>query len=422
MVSQYVDYGCCNVVDGCRSLAYLKSANHTFSDPMCINTDVFNNCSCCITPDMDDYPSSGQFVSPVADPAPWYNPDDPRSQHYLGAMIYDQWKESQPYIRETIDTTTGGKTKRGKLKRKEIVARFILLVDDCCAIDFAKATFLNQFLCASTASGACELPSLIWHECYDSNNCDETSHSIRGFPRAAMTSINWIDDEIECCLGTIAEVTFSSELPWVYEMCPENIVTDLPIIAGEDVCKFCEEDCPEVEDPCVNQCLPLNINIPKVTLETCYCEPISIYRNCFAIPPDGRIGESTLKITINTGSGIMRNFRIKAYANKFGFTDPTYFRCETPCIDIAVAGPIKANSILEIDGVTRDVWLTCNNQKSSGRNWVESTDGSPFSWPDIACDGLLVCLESSAVVTSLGVAHTAPDATISIERLHRELR
>jgi hypothetical protein len=422
MPNQYVDYGCCNLVNGCRTLAYLKNANHVYGDPMCFNSNIYGNCSCCIELDGDDLPASGSFVSPVADPAPWYNADDPRSQHYLGAMIYDQWKESQPYSRETIDTGTGGRAKKAKLQRKEILVRFILLVDDCCAIPFAKATFLDQFICATSAEGACELPALHWHECYNTADCGDNQHSIRGFPRAAPTSVVWIDDEIDCCIGTIAEVTFTSELPWVYEVCPEVITTDYPIIGGDVECNICKPDCPPPSVACEPPCSPFAIDIPVDKLESCFCEPPAIYSNCFAIAPDNRIGDSTLVVKIYTGSSPLRNFRVKAYANKFGATNPEYFKCEEPCIDMAIAGPVPAYSIIEINGMTRDVWITCNNFRANARNWVESGDGGPFSWPDISCDGLLICLEGSGVEPEGQAPHTAADASISIDRYHRELR
>lgn len=421
-VNQYVDYGCCNIVDGCRTMAYMSTVNHPLSQGACLVGSAMQPCSCCVTPDEDDLPVSGSFVSPVLDPAPWYNVNDPRSGHYLGAMIYDEWTESQPYVRETVATTAGARAKRAKLQRKEVLARFILMVDDACAIDFAKAWFLNQFICSTEGGGACELPSLHWHECYDTADCNDNQHSIRGFPRAAVTNLDWIEDEIDACMGIIAEVTFAAEYPWVYEVCPETVVEDLLIIAGDSACTICEDPCPTLPDPYENPCSPLTIVLPEVQLDSCYCQPPGIYKNCFKIDEDGRIGESTLEIVIDAGSSIMKNFRIKGWANPLGTEDPDYFRCVDPCIDIGVAGPLAPYSKMRIDGTTRDVTITRNNTTVSGRNWVESGDGSPFSWPDISCSGLFLCLEASAVENDDGTVHTAPDATISIYRYHRELR
>ncbi len=422
MPNQYLDYGCCNIVDGCRTLAYAGAVNHAISDSLCTPGAIVSSCTCCVNPDPDDLPASGEFVSPMADPAPWYNALDPRSQHYFGAMIVS-WKESQPYLREAVDTTTGGRTKRAKLQRKEVVVRFMLVVDDCCAIDFAKAYFLNQFICASSGVGACALPPLHWHECYNKDNCQDFQHSMRGFSGAALTGLQWLDDEMSCCLGVIGEATFAAEFPWVYEVCPENIVTDQLIINGEPQCNFCKQDpCPEPAEACPNPCLPLAIDIPAVEFDVCYCEPFTSYRNCFTFMGDTRIGESTFIIKIFTGSSPMRNFRLRGWANPLGLTDPDLFYCQDTCFDYAFAGPIPANATIEIDGVNREIWITCNNVRSNGRSWVESLDGSPFQWPDVTCNGLLVCLDASAVTPLNGTPHTAADATVTIDRYHREIR
>lgn len=420
MPNQYLDYGCCNIVDGCRTLAYAKTVGHAIADPIYNPVSTMNSCNCCVTPSEEELPAGGAFVSPISDPAPWYEPTDPRSGHYLGAMIRS-WKESQPYLREAVDTTTGGRTKRAKLQRKEIAAQFVLFVDDPCAIEFAKTYFLNQFVCNSS-SDPCSLPTLEWHECYNPSSCDSDVHSMRGLVGVSLSSLNWLEDEIPSCYGIVCDVVFAAEKPWTYEMCPENIVEDLVIVTGEEICNICEDPCPALSTACENPCLPLAISIPKVEFSTCYCEPWAVKRQSFAINADPRTGESTLDISIFTGSYDMRNFRIKGWSKQTGSIDPNDYRCEDPCIDIVVPGPLPANSVIEVDGVTQEIWVTCNNVKQSGRSWVETPDGSPLTWPDISCDGLVIVLEASALVTAGGVPHTAPDATITIDRYHRELR
>ena len=421
MPSQFLTYGCCNLVDGCRTLSYLQTANHIFAPGVGAPNAGFSACGCCITPDEEEMPESGKFVSPAADPAPWYSASDPRSAHYFGPMILS-WKESQPYLRETLETRVGGKTKSPKLNRKEVVVRFMLCVDDACAIPFAKAHFLQRLTCTSSIEGACGLPDLEWHECYNPSDCNGTDYAIRGFSRAAATSIVWEEDEIPSCLGIIAEVTFTSELPWVYESCPTPVVADLPIVAGESFCNICKPECPIDEDPCVNTCGAGVVEPFRVNLRGCYCEPASLYRNCFTVTKDPRIGEGTLEIIVNVGSGIMRNLRVRAWPNPFGFTSGDDFLCVPPCFDIALAGPFPAYSVITIDGKARKSLLKCNNGTQNGRTWIESPDGQPFTWPDVGCDGLIVCLDASAMTTAEGVSHTADDATLTINQFHRELR
>lgn len=421
MPSQFINYGCCNLVDGCRTLAYLEYANHVFAPGVGGPNSGFTACGCCISPDLDEVPVGG-FKSPKLDPAPWYSASDPRSEHYFGPMLLS-WTESQPYLRETIETRVGGKAKSPKLKTKDVVARFLLNVDDACAIPFAKTHFLQRLICASTDQGACGLPSLEWHECYNPSNCNSPDYAIRGLPRAAATSVTWIDDEIPACLGTIAEVVFSSELPWVYEMCPDEIVVDeYPIVAGVSACNICIDECPPVEDPCVNECTPSIVEVPSVLVTGCYCEPASIYRNAFIVNPDSKVGDGTLEISVYTGSHPMRNLRVRAWPNPLGLTTFEEVRCTDPCFDIALPGPFPGDSTIVIDGKSRLSTLACNGGVQNGRSWIESPNGQPFNWPDIGCDGLLVVMDSSAMVTAAGVPHTADDAIITVKKFHRELR
>lgn len=421
MPSQFLVYGCCNIVDGCRTLAYLQNANHVFGPGIGAPNAGFNVCGCCITPDNDELPASGRFVSPVADPAPWYSASDPRSAHYFGAMIMS-WTETQPYLRETLETRIGGKAKSPKLNRKEVVARFLLAVDDGCAIPFAKAHFLQRLTCAGSDEGACGLPQLQWHECKNPGNCNSPDYAIRGFPRAAATKVTWLDDEVPSCLGVIAEVTFSSELPWVYELCPVTVVSDYTITAGTSFCNICKETCPDDPDPCVNENTATIVDPPVVPLTGSFCEPAALYTNTFTIADSADIGDDTLEIIVDVGSYPMRNLRIKAWPNPLGYTSPDELRCTDACFDIALPGPFPAHSRITIDGKSRKSTLYCNNTTQNGRNWIESPDGNPFSWPDVGCDGLLVVLESSAMTTAGGVPHTAGDAKITVNLYHRELR
>jgi hypothetical protein len=420
MPNQYVSYGCCPIVDGCRTIAYLKWAQHIMAPNACgPGSGIVGTCDCCVE-QTDESDAVIVYEDPINDPAPWYSPNDPRSGYYLGAALYS-WDESQPYIRETVDSLVGSKAKGAKLRKKEIVARFILAVSDACAVPFAKAYFMSQITCASSDDGSCGLPPLEWHECYTPTDCDDTAHAFRGLPRTAVTSVEWLDDEIEACLGVVAEVTFASELPWVYELCPDSVTENLNIVGGEPFCNFCGPACPEASDPCENPCFTDIVVPPSEIPQGCYCEPIEVYKNCFNIRRGGRIGEDTLKITVYTGQFPLSSLRIQGWANPLNVDDSSVFECVDPCLDIAIPGPIPAFSTLVIDGMTRRALLTCNNNTQNGRSWIESPDGAPFQWPDVGCDGLMLCLTSNAATVN-GVPQTAADATISIERYHRELR
>ena len=422
MPSQYIEYNCCAVVDGCRTFAYMNTVGHMMSPDACLPGTGFTDCGCCIPPTEEDIENGlapATFVSPVLDPAPWYSPDDPRSSHYLGALLM-KWDESQPYIRETVATGSGGKAKGAKLRQKEVVARFLLAVDDCCAINFAKAYFTRQMTCTGSEA-SCDPPSLEWHECYNPENCNSFPRAFRGMPLTSVTNIEYLDDEMPCCLGTIAEVTFASELPWIYEMCSDVLVDELPIVDGDAACTICPEPCPEIPEPCANPCSVTTIELPVEEMTGCYCEPWEVYQNCFKIDSSRRVGEDTLKITVSSGSHPLNMLRFKAWPNPIGVDEESVFRCVEPCIDIAIPGPIPAHSKIEIDGMTRRSLLYCGISIQNGRRWIESGDGSPFSWPDVGCEGLFVCLTSDAAVID-GIPQTASDATIKIERFHRELR
>lgn len=420
MPSQLLAYGCSYLVEGCRTIAYLDNSDHPFSPNRNVSGS-FNTCGCCITPDAFDLPASGEFVSPAADPAPWYNAADERSDHYFGALILS-WKETQPYLREQLETRIGGRAKAPKLNRKEVNVRFLLVVDDACAIPFAKAEFLQTLTMASVEEGPCSLPQLRWHECKNPGNCGDPDYSIRGFPLAVATKVEWVEDEVPSCLGLIAEVTFTAELPWVYELTPEVLVEDLTIIAGVGFCTLCPDTCPPESTECVNENAATIVDPPAVTVDGNFCEPAFLYTNTFVVADSVDIGDDTLEIIVSIGSTPMRNLRIKAWPNPLGLSSAEDFLCETPDFDIALPGPFPADSIITIDGKSRSSTLICNGVTQNGRNWIESPDGNPFSWPDVSTDGLLIVLESSAMETNTGVPHTASDAKVTVNLYHRELR
>jgi len=399
----------------------METVGHPFAPSNGVTGAGIRACGCCIAPDVFDLPVSGEFVSPTADPAPWYEATDERSPHYLGALLLS-WKETQPYLREQLETRIGGRSKAPKLNRKEVNVRFLLVVDDACAIPFAKAQFLQTITMASVEEGPCSLPQLRWHECKNPGDCDDPDYSIRGFPLAIATKIEWVEEEIPSCLGLIAEVTFTSELPWVYELTPEVIVEDLTIIAGVDYCTLCPDVCPDVTDECINENVGTIVDPPVVAVSGAFCEPASLYTNSFAVADSTDIGDDTLEIIVTVGSTAMRNLRIKAWPNPLGLSDPEDFLCVTPDFDIGLPGPFPAGSIITIDGKSRTSTLICDGVSQNGRNWIESPDGTPFTWPDVTTDGLLIVLESSAMQTNDFVPHTASDATVTINLYHRELR
>ena len=195
------------------------------------------------------------YTEPQLDPAPWWDWRDTRSEHFLGALLLEStWMESLPYEREVDDLRVGSTARAPRLPGKELTMRLLLLIDDCCARDFAIEWVRDRLIKACDRTGGCGLPGLQWQECC--NDEIPEADGARFVPRVAVTGYSVPDNsEVPECCGVEVEVTFRSELPWTYEGCGRTVL-EVPLNTGDSVCQLCD-DCPDPSPAdCGSPCVP----------------------------------------------------------------------------------------------------------------------------------------------------------------------
>jgi len=432
MPSQYLVYGDCEIVNGCRTLQYMQNSTFPLSKKCGVHArDI--SCSCCTTSyDEDGFdcmlPESGEYVDPVADPAPWYSTVDPRSQFFLGAMIAD-WNESDPYVRDSIDNSRVGKATAARKARKEIVIKFFLAVTDCCAIDYAKAWFFNQLDCAASSysnGNSCSSPQLSWHECCQTAWEGTEIDGYRMLPSASIINIEWAKEPTmygNCCIGIECDVTFASDQSDIYDTC-YNVVYEGPIYCdGEPQAPFVEcsglqcrigECCDHIVASCDYPCDVVAPVAALSTLTTCYCEPIETRRVCLQIEPNDRLGFHALDFVIKAGATEVKNVRIRGWEhNGLNQVNSDMFKCIPACFDYGISR-LAPYSKLDISSTYNTRTYRCNNMAISGNLFAEQIGGGPLRYAQYGCQWLYLCFDLPE--------YFPDDVTICIYRRHGETR
>jgi hypothetical protein len=141
------------VVNNARTQDYLRAGLGS-SGPAVY--DIGEGCDCSILYRTGGTPVT--FTSPAADPAPWYDPDEPDSAHFLGFLLDPadlQGVQDSPVTRAVYERAggiQGATTGPQKLKGRSIPLKLTLVADDCCGLDYG-IRWLTNTLAASNCDG-----------------------------------------------------------------------------------------------------------------------------------------------------------------------------------------------------------------------------------------------------------------------------
>lgn len=167
-------------------------------------------------------------------------------------------------------------------------------------------------------------------------------------------------------------------------------VGGLPNGASYDEAGFVqtEPDCPvPVYTPLYDPLCPAVVPpppVPNVAL-SCFTFPPNYVRRYFTIPAV-RVPEWTDVIpvfSITAPDGEVRNLRLRFYADPTGDTDPN----DDPCSYLAdvVFSYIPDGGTIVLDGTDNLIYLSDEDGLRRADSLVFSTDGTPFTWPVLAC-------------------------------------
>lgn len=346
------------------------------------------------------------FTDPATDDAPWYDPAVPESADVLGVWI-EEARLGVPWRRDARERVRGAALGPGRLGGRELVISGWLYTRSSAATAYGRQ-WLFEALAGGDGCEGCDLPdAVVWLFCAP----DRPGAGKRTLKRVGLTG--WdpeIEPEFPRACGFKFEATLTAEEGALF-LDPVTVV-DVPLAVGPVICNLCSP-CPDAEPtPC--SCGEVG-NAPRTTTApdsaSAFCVPAEVQRVVAGMTPPALWRDATAIIRIAAGPEGLSNLRIRGWINPAGLDDLVYFDCVPPCMDIEVAC-VPPRGELVIDGTTRRATLVCDESEANGYA-VLSSGGRRFSWPDIACHGLFVAVDSDAYLTG-------PEATVTIEAVERE--
>lgn len=437
----FAQFGCAPFADNARTYAYHQWACENDMYPTECNVDLFD-CSC----PLDD--PLVPFTNPIDDMAPWYDPNDPASSEFIGALIQKVTGVADSTIeREPVKAFGDGTIlNRARLAGRSFTFELILLSTSCRGADFG-VEWLRRVLetdlcgCGPEPCGECFGKRLtIRRNCDDPVPCDTGLRAWESVGVVDGLKITSDPDASCCCVVQTATFVMQSESPYSFG-CEEidcNIVADNVFFDScFDWSKACDQDCcaEELENKECDRCLnDLNCScygsidpVPASfsTIDPCFCEPLVRRVQACCIDDVGAAGfDTAVKLEVFSGMNItddvdvvsiagenidmdglafrdlgLRNLRLSIYENPDNLpciTNKASYDawCAThpnPRFEIQIPY-IPHNAMLTIDGRANRVTLDCDGKCRPFPYSIDSVKGSLF--PFITqCQPMMVVVE-----------------------------
>lgn len=425
-----------------------------------------------ILPAIGEDPPVDGYQMPELDPAPWYDVNVPESKNLAGFLITSVTMSS-PYSRTvTPGVANGWNLGRLAVNGRAIVVHGFIIAKTCCAAAFGQrylTSVLGQPDCPADGNcghgDSCGTNDLTFLDCCpatgDEDGClrisdgaggteiyvrtpgptewDRASSFFRVMTGVGVTSgpeilstrgkscgscSNGVLIEFEFTLATespylntLGETVFTSLAPETCEDDPEGCdVVWVPSLDCDptDPDNACADPADCADDPfCPAPSMPPT---PRRSLVSCGCTaPLRSERVCAEIDSIRRTGTSTLETSVHAGAGDLRNLVIRIWDNPNGVTcdDMTELPDCDACSTLLVSF-VPADGALVVDGVNRRITLDCGGVVASAQKNVTDVDGAPFTFPVLSCNPLIVSVQFDC-------ANTAPDASVTINRIDQDL-
>lgn len=440
----YAALGSEEIVNAGRTIAYLDAG---YGPP---NLTVDGGCSCAHIRELAACDEE-EYVSPAADPAPWYDASIPESGDFAGFLPVEFTGLGSTYARSPIEKVTGGSV-LGRLRAdaRELTWRGYLFGRSCCAVQYGLRWLAAQLVgtkcycggedldllicCPDPVSGAAppcaSLPTASPISCppYTVPNAFRTLKNVGLLSGPEIVSERKVGcgSTDGCGDGCVIEVEFTllAGNPFLYG-CPITVCVEAGFEPNPDCVEFIKVPPGTLAD-CLNEC-PDSVDCsddpgcPRPTLPTfpefedrCFCDPLDPVRICCDIQAEdfGQFFEGAPIIEIYSGSAPMRATTVRFYNNPQGrdcevVDDEPCFECDS--IQVRYIPP---ESTLTIDGTNRTVTLQCPGQGEPVP--AEHLTVTPFAWPTLTCIDYCVCVETEGMIV-------AADASVTIGVMPREM-
>ena len=427
----FAQFGCAVFADNARTFAYHQWACREGLYPDGCQVDL-EDCSC----ELDT--TSDMFTNPIDDLAPWYDPNDPASSEFLGAMILEVSGVADSTVKRDPSDAFGDGTvlNRQRLAGRSLTFDIILLSTTCRGADFA-VEWLRRVLeadlcgCGPSPCDSCYGKELkLRRSCNDPVPCDTGLRHwmsvgvVDGIKVTAATDkacacvvqrasfqlqsespFSYGCEDVGCNLNAVVDPSFVKCFDWAAE-CDE--CCDADVRAGRRKCDRCQTDilCTDVttEDP-----IPTSLS----SIDPCYCEPLQRRIQACCIDDVGAAGfDTALKMEVFSGLDPsndfdanffldhgLRNMRISIFNNPDGLPciddEASYDAwCATrpkPRFELQIPY-VPSNAVLTIDGRSNRVTMECNGECRPFPYSIDSKKGRLF--PLVTnCEPMMVTVE-----------------------------
>lgn len=380
------------------------------------------------------------YRSPLQDPAPWGDPDNPNSYEFYGAYpLGVTGIEDSTRVGEVVESTQdGGTVNRLRHGSRSVVFNVALIGATDAAVEYG-ARWLRRLLlgaaCGPSSTSACfgaELcylsaePQVEWEADGDPTDCMapliRTLHRVVVNTGPTITAKQYTNDG-----GAVWTATFTAmagdpyeygvEVPIVaefgkladpYVSLPKGVTNMNGPIVDDRTCAEAlympvyDPSCPAIVPP---------LGPPNVPLG-CYKPPTNWRRRQFTIPKEHIPLWMDVVPTIKVRAQALtptRNLRFRFYADVLGDDDITDDPCSY-CGDIVISF-VPAGQTLVFDGTERQVYVESpGGVRRRADALVFNTNGGPFEWPVLSCGfGYIVAVdcEQTAKAPSVDLSLTA---------------
>jgi hypothetical protein len=422
-------YAGVEVASNTRVLAYLRNTGSL--------ANVSPNCSCIPPAAIGDEP----YTTPAADPAPWYDPDEPESAGFTGVWIESiAGLSDSPYQRAVTQRLGDGAVKsRGRRASKTLTVTAWLFAVDCCSADYGLRWLTAALYSSCTQCQGNELcflsccPSVVEEGPQAALGPDgqwwDTPARTRHLTGAALISGPTVVQRNTGCSGpNCAGSRPMYQVQWVMDTdpCvwrrPVSVLEETmwPLPTGEEPCNITwDTACCDPYRPgctCTGPCqgdpfcpTPQAPPVPPPAEPECVCVPLQVVRQCVDVEPDlvPTWEEASLVITVRSGSQAMRNLRIALWPNPLGRPPEDLSDCNA--CGMYYVTHVPANSVLTIDGRTCTASVVCpGNVTQNASNEVYGDAGGPMACVTLSCGiRYTICADADT-------HNVAPDASLSI--------
>lgn len=441
MLLDFLDANFVEIWNTARLQAYLTNVGSPFDTGPEI-------CSCdSLTPEVLGH--SGPYTTPVADPAPWYDPDAPHSGQFLGFMpLSVDGVDDNPRVRSVTNAVGGGGV-FGPVRDlpRTITVTGVLIGSTCCGADYG-LKYLSQVL-AACSGDACDGDCVRMYTCCpDPGMTPDQFNSAyrRTFRRTSLVSGPTVTRRrstgdcasSQCAAGAeLIEIEFVlvAANPWAWTEATPFLNVNFPVAGEGDCVDWCLsvsgvtcgdsgggpcafQDCTDSEacqDPLITVVQP-----PRPTLpQTSFCVPLVADTECYELDLTDRPrwSEDVPTIIVSSGSQELRNVQIRFYEKP----DPAVacdasdnlFACEP--VNNFVITYMPANSTLTIDGQIGRSIIDCGPGCQTASTVYGDDEGGPVIIEPMSCSLYCVCISADSENP------VAPDATVEVELSGRGL-